>query len=125
MEKAFYTKEHFWASIENDIITIGLTDYLLDNFDIINFIDLPQIGTIFAKTELLGSITYDEDRNFEILAPFSGEIIEVNNLLIDNPDQLLNNDKDINWLFRIYNDSQEDLEILMSEEEYKEFIDEL
>lgn len=124
MEEVFYTEDHYWVSIENDIATVGLTNFVLDNFNIISFVDLPQVSTVCSKTELIGDIVYNEDEHFELYSPFSGEIVEVNDLLNDSPEQLFNYEKDNNWLFRIYINSPEELEDgLMSEEEYQDFVE--
>jgi glycine cleavage system H protein len=125
MEETFYTKEHFWVCVEGDIVTVGLTDYILRNFNIVSAVNLSQASTVCEKTGLVGSIIYDEDSIFEIFSPFSGEIVEINDLLIDNPEQLSSSVKENNWLLRIFINNREELEDLISEEEYNEYIDEI
>ncbi|MDR0571489.1 MAG: hypothetical protein LBG48_01415 [Rickettsiales bacterium] len=125
MEEIFYTKEHFWVSVEGDIATVGLTDYVLCNFNIVTLVNLPQTSSICEKTGLVGSVIYNEDNIFEIFSPFSGEIVEINDLLVDNPEQLSSSVRENNWLYRIFISNQEELGDLMSEEEYSEYIDEI
>ena len=126
MEELFYTKENYWVIVENDIATIGISDFITDDMNIINYVELPTIGTICNKTDLLGAINYNENDNLEIYSQFTGEIVDTNDSLIDNCEQLLSNDINSSWLYRIYINSKEELEEeLMSEEEYKEYLEEL
>ena len=99
MEELFYTKENYWVVIENDIATIGVTDFVINNMNIVNYVELPTIGNVCSKTDLLGVINYNDDENFELYSQLSGEIIDVNDSLIDNCEQILGNDIDNNWLY--------------------------
>lgn len=124
MEELFYTKDNYWIVVENDIATVGLSNYLIDNMDVINYIELPSIGTVCSKTDILGTLNYNEDERLELYSPFTGEIADVNESLSDNCEQLFSRDTDNTWLFRIYVTSKEEFEEeLMSEEEYKDFIE--
>jgi glycine cleavage system H protein len=125
MEEVFYTRDHFWVSIEGDLATVGLTDYILNGLKMVTLINLPQISDICNKTELVGGITYNESDVFEIFSPFSGDILDVNDLLIDSPEQLFSNIRENSWLFRIFINSPDELEDLISEEEYAEYIEEI
>ncbi|MBO4957088.1 MAG: glycine cleavage system protein H [Rickettsiales bacterium] len=126
MEELFYTKENYWVVIENDIATIGVTDFVINNMNIVNYVELPTIGNVCSKTDLLGVINYNDDENFELYSQLSGEIIDVNDSLIDNCEQILGNDIDNNWLYRISIESREELEEeLMSQEEYEEYLENL
>jgi glycine cleavage system H protein len=124
MEEIFYTRDHFWISIEGDIATVGLTGYILDNFSMVSFVNLPQVSNVCNKTELVGNVIYNEDDIFEIFSPFSGEILEINELLLDSPEQLFSNIRENSWLFEIFINNQEEFEDLISEEEYIEYVDE-
>lgn len=126
MEELFYTKENYWVVIENDIATIGVTDFVINNMNIVNYVELPTIGNVCSKTDLLGVINYNDDENFELYSQLSGEIIDVNDSLIDNCEQILGNDINNNWLYRISIESREELEEeLMSQEEYEEYLENL
>lgn len=126
MENIFYSKEHYWVDIDNDIVTIGLTNFILDEMDIVNYIELPSIGAIYNKTELMGEINYGDDEQFEIYSIFSGKVIDVNDSIIDNYEQLFSNDKENNWLYRMYLNSKEELEEeLISIDDYEEYLGEL
>ena len=94
--------------------------------DIINFIELPTIGSVCNKTELVGQINYNDDENIDIYSIFSGKIVDVNDSLIDNSEQLFSNDMENSWLYRIYVNTRSEIdEESMTKEEYEEYLDEL
>ncbi len=126
MEEIFYTKDNYWFSIENDVVTVGITSFILDEINIINFIELPSIGSICSKTELIGQINYNDDENLDLLSIFSGKVVDVNDSLIDNCEQLFGNDIENSWLYRIYIDSKSEVEEeAMTKEEYEEYLEEI
>jgi glycine cleavage system H protein len=128
MENIFFTEDHYWVSVENDVITVGLTDFILNSMNVINYIELPSIGALCSKTEVIGEISHDDDEHFELCSIFNGEIIDTNYLLTDNYEQLFSREKNNNWLYRLYITSQEEKleDILMSEEEYQQmYLEEL
>ena len=126
MEEVFYTKENYWIIIENGIATVGMSDFITNDINMINYVELPSIGTICSKTDLLGVVNYNDDEDFDLYSQFSGEIVDVNDSLIDNCEQILSNDTDNNWLYRISLESEDELEgELMSEEEYREYLESL
>ncbi|MBR2140864.1 MAG: hypothetical protein IJ853_00720 [Rickettsiales bacterium] len=124
MEELFYTKDNYWVVVENDIATVGISNFISNDINIVNYIELPSIGTICSKTDLLGVINYNDDENFELYSSFSGEIVDVNDSMVDNCEQLLSNDINNNWLYRIYIDSKDELdEELMTEDEYRDYLE--
>ncbi|MDR1494815.1 MAG: hypothetical protein LBI29_02125 [Rickettsiales bacterium] len=126
MEEIFYTRDNYCISIDNDIVTVGLTSFILNEMDIINFIELPTIGGICSKTEIIGQINYNGGENFNICSVFSGKIVDANDSLIDNYEQLFSNDMENSWLYRIYLSSKPELDDeLMSEGEYEDYLEEV
>lgn len=125
MEEIFYTKDNYWFYIENDIATIGLTSFILDSVNIVNFIELPTIGNICSKTELIGQINFNDDENLNIYSIFNGKIVDINDSLIDNCEQLFSNDKENSWLYRVSINSKYEIdeEDSMTKEEYEEYIE--
>ncbi|MDR2077521.1 MAG: hypothetical protein LBP39_00980 [Rickettsiales bacterium] len=125
MEEMFYTRDGYCVIIDNDIATVGLTDTILNDIDIINFLELPIPGSICSITDLIGQINYNDDENFDICSVLSGKIVEVNDSLLDNYEQLFSNDMENSWLYRIYTSSKSELsDELMSREEYEEYLEE-
>jgi len=115
------TKTHEWILDENDTATIGLTDWAVEQLGDVVFVELPEIGTKFVKEEAFATIESVKAAS-EIYMPVGGEIIEVNEELINSP-ELINEDAWANWLVKIKPDNfQTDSAGLMEYNDYKEEI---
>ena len=116
-----YTEEHEWLRVEGDLIVVGITEHATEQLGDIVFVELPEEGTEVAKDDevvVIESVKAASD----ILAPLDGEIVEVNDVLADNPS--LVNDDPLNdgWFFKM---KVEDLSVLdeyMDEAAYKAHI---
>lgn len=124
LEGIFYTKENYWFSIENDIITVGLTEFILDDINIINYVELPVIGSLCSQTEVVGQLNFDDDENLDIYSLFTGKITDINSALMDNGEQLFSHDRENSWLYRMTATSKAELEEeFMTKKEYEEYIE--
>ena len=125
MEEIKFTKDHYYVIMENDLATIGLTDFILDRIQTdINVIELPEINSLYNKSDQVGSIVYGDDE-IPLYTPFTGEMTEVNENLINEPDSIKDSNYENNWLFRIYVDDLNELDDLMTESEYEEYLETL
>lgn len=117
----FYTKEHEWAKIENQIVTIGITDFAQSQLGDIIFLELPNIGNSILNGEIFGEIEAVKTVS-ELYSPISGEVIEVNNALEDQP-QLVNNDcYNEGWLIKVSISNSIDYGNLLKPNDYAEII---
>ena len=99
MEDIKFTKDHYYIIIENDLATVGLTDYLLDRInEEITIIDLPNVNSLYNKNDQIGNIVY-EDGNFDLYTPLTGEIAEINENLISEPSTIQHSTYNENWLY--------------------------
>ncbi len=125
MEDIRFTRDHYYIILENDLATVGLTDYILDKVkEEITLIELPEINNLYNKSDQVGSMFYGDDE-IELFTPLTGEMAEINENLISEPDTIKNSTYDDNWLFRIYATDLSELEETMSEEEYNEYLETL
>ena len=125
MEEIKFTKDHYYVIMENDLATVGLTDFILDRIQTdINVIELPEINSLYNKSDQVGSIVYRDDE-IPLYTPFTGEMTEVNENLINEPDSIKDSNYENNWLFRIYVDDLNELNDLMTESEYEEYLETL
>ena len=125
MEDIRFTRDHYYIILENDLATVGLTDYILDKVnEEISLIELPEVNNLYNKSDQVGSMFYGDDE-IEIFTPLTGEMAEINENLISEPDTIKNSTYDDNWLFRIYATDLSELEETMSEEEYNEYLETL
>ncbi len=114
------SKTHEWALEEDNVITIGLTDLIIEHLGDIVFVELPEVGSEFAKNEVFATIESVKAAS-EIYMPIGGKVVEVNEELINSP-ELMNEDVwEKGWLIKIESNTfQEDSLGLLEYEDYKE-----
>jgi glycine cleavage system H protein len=95
-----YTKSHEWARVEGDSVVIGITHYAQDQLGEVVFVELPEVGdTVEAGTEM-GTLESVKAVS-ELLAPVSGEVVEINENLEDSPDLVNTSPFEEGWLVKI------------------------
>ena len=116
-----YTKEHEWIKKEGNFIFIGITDYAQSELGDIVFVELPSVGETFAKDDTIGTIEAVKTVA-DIFSPLAGEVVKVNPEIEDFPELLNNSPYDKGWLLKLKIDSEETLDHLLTNNEYKEII---
>jgi glycine cleavage system H protein len=120
-EDVKYTKDHEWAQVNGEIVTIGLSDYAQDQLGEIVFVELPEVGDVFSKGDEFGSVESVKAVS-EVYIPISGEIIETNEALEDAP-ELVNEDcYKGGWLIRVKPSDLSQLDELMDKAAYLEML---
>ncbi len=118
-----YAATHEWVrQEENGDLTVGITDHAQDQLGDLVFVELPEVGKRFAAAEacmLLESVKAASD----IYMPVEGEIIAVNTVLEDTPEQVNEDAFGEGWLFRLKPDAADDLTVLLSSEDYELTLD--
>ena len=113
------SKTHEWVLKEDNIATIGLTDWACEQLGDIVFVELPEVDSEFAKDETFATIESVKAAS-EIYMPVGGKVVEINENLINSP-ELLNEDCFESWLIKIEpTDFQEDSNGLLDYNDYKE-----
>jgi len=118
-----YSKDHEWISVQGDVATIGITDYAQHELGDVVFVDLPEVGDSFEANEPFGSVESVKAVS-EIFCPVSGEVIEVNNKLVANPELINESPHERAWMIKIRVANPEELKELMSAELYEEYLQE-
>lgn len=114
-----FSPAHVWVRAEGAEAVIGLSEYFSDQMGDITTLDLADVGDMIRASGVMGAAESD-DASSPIEAPVSGEVIEVNNEVLENPD-LVNSDPYAGgWLLRVRLDDPSELDDLISEEEYAE-----
>ncbi|HVE73445.1 MAG TPA: glycine cleavage system protein GcvH [Thermoanaerobaculia bacterium] len=117
-----YAKSHEYVHLEGDVATVGITDYAQKELGDVVFVELPQVGSQLDAGDELGSIESVKAVS-ELFTPVSGEVIEINEALADNP-ALVNTDAwGDGWMVRIKCTDVTEVDELMTAEEYDEFIE--
>jgi glycine cleavage system H protein len=120
-ENLKYTEEHEWISVDGDIATVGITDYAQGELGDIVFVELPDIGFETKKMEPFGTIEAVKAVS-DMFAPVSGEVTEVNEKLSDEPEIINKDPYGEGWFIKIKLADSEELESLLSAEDYKDKI---
>ena len=118
-----YSREHEWVAVEENIATIGITDYAQDQLGDIVYVELPEVGTQVTKDEAFGVVESVKAVS-DIYAPVSGTVTEVNVGLPDSPETINEDPYGDAWMIRVEMSEPEELEDLMKVAEYKKFIEE-
>lgn len=116
-----YTEEHEWLLPEGDLITVGITAYAAEQLGDVVFLELPEAGTEVSKDEevvVIESVKAASD----ILAPLDGEIVEVNEALVDNPGKVNEDPTGDAWFFKMKASDPSQMDDYMDEAGYNEFI---
>jgi len=122
-EDSRYAKSHEYIHVEGSVGTIGITDYAQKQLGDVVFVELPQPGTILEAGDELGSIESVKAVS-ELFAPVGGEVVEVNERLTDTPDLVNTDPYGDGWMIRIrLADASEVDELLMTAEEYDEYVE--
>ncbi|HLE25701.1 MAG TPA: glycine cleavage system protein GcvH [Thermodesulfobacteriota bacterium] len=117
-----YTKEHEWARVEDDIVIIGITDYAQDALGEIVYIELPSEGDEVTKGETFGAVESTKSVS-DLFAPISGEVVEVNEALLDSPEAINEDPYGEGWMVKVKPYDPSELDDLMDSDEYTEFIE--
>jgi len=120
-EDYYYTKDHEWAQVDENIVTIGITEFAQQSLGEIVYVELPEEGQKVTQGEPFGVIESVKAVS-DLFAPVSGTVIEINQSLNEDPASL--NDDPINdgWLIRIEMDTEKELAALMRAPDYKKLI---
>ena len=116
-----YTPTHEWVKVEDYIIISGITDYAQHQLGDIVFIELPEVAMVFERENNIGEIESVKAVG-EFLMPLSGEIIEINNQLAENPELVNTSPFKDGWLVKIKISNENELDELLSVEKYKELV---
>ena len=106
-----YTAEHEWVALEGDIATVGITDYAADKLGDVVFVELPDAGSAVIAATVVGEIESTKSVG-ELYAPLTGEVVEANDAVVDDP-ALVNSDPfGAGWLIKLRVDAAAAAELL-------------
>ena len=113
-----YTEDHEWLKIDGDVVTVGITDYAQSQLGDVVFVELPKVGRALKKAEA-AAVVESVKAASDVYAPVTGEVLEVNAALTEEP-ALVNSDADGKaWFFKIKLADKSELDGLMDADAYK------
>jgi glycine cleavage system H protein len=118
----FYTKNHEWLVVDENVVTFGITEFATQHMGEILYVDLPDEGDRITIESNYG--TLESVKNImDFVGPFSGTVLEVNSRLTDDPSIINDDPYGEGWLFIAELESEKDLMNFLRHSEYKSFLD--
>jgi len=120
MSEVKFSKEHEWIKLDGDIATIGITHHATEMLGDIVFVELPEIGSSVAKDGNAGVVESTKAAS-DIYTPVSGEVIENNQSIVDDPAKVNTDPENEAWFFKLKISNKSEMDSLMNKEEYEKF----
>ena len=120
MSEVKFSKEHEWIKLDGDTATIGITQHATEMLGDIVFVELPELGSSVAKDGNAGVVESTKAAS-DIYTPVSGEIIENNQAIVDDPAKVNNDPENDAWFFKLKITDKSEMDSLMNKEEYEKF----
>lgn len=120
-EEYYYSKDHEWAQVDENIVTVGVTEFAQSQLGEIVYVELPEEGAKVNQGESFGVVESVKAAS-DLYSPVSGTVIEVNQALADDPAGLNDDPMNDGWLIRIEMDTEKELANLMRAPDYRKLI---
>ena len=120
MSEVKYSKEHEWIKIEGDVGTVGITQHATEMLGDIVFVELPDVGSSVEKDGNAGVVESTKAAS-DVYTPISGEIMESNQAIVDDPGKINADPENEAWFFKLKIKDSNELDSLMNKEEYDKF----
>lgn len=116
VEGLLYSESHEWVKVDGDVAVIGVSDFAQAEMGDITYVDLPEIGDEFSKSEDFGALE-SVKASSELYTPVSGEVVAVNSSLEEKP-EMINEDPYGAWIIKVRMSDAKDLDGLMNAAAY-------
>lgn len=113
-----YTREHEWVKLDGDLAVVGITNYAQEQLGDIVYVELPQPGDTLSQFEAFGIIESVKAAS-DLFAPIGGEVVAVNEELVDRPELVNEDPYGGGWMLRMRPEDESDVDALMTAEEYE------
>ena len=113
-----YAASHEWAKNDDGVVTVGITEHAQDAMGDLVYVELPEVGQVLAAGDEAGVVESVKAAS-DIYAPISGEVIEINESLEDEPELVNNVPYEGGWLFKIKMSEAGDLDNLLTADQYQ------
>ena len=116
-----YTKDHEWVKVEGDIVTVGITDFAQGELGDIVYVEVETVDETLDAEEIFGTVEAVKTVS-DLFLPVSGEIIEFNESLEDEPEKVNSDPYGEGWMIKVKCSDVSQLEDLLSADDYKAII---
>ncbi len=119
-KKFKFTKDHEWLNLQEDLATVGITDYAQSQLGDIVFVEMPELSVKLTASESFGAIEAVKTVA-DLFAPVSGKVIEINENLDSNPDLVNSDPYTKGWIVKLKIENNDEINELMNYDEYQEY----
>jgi len=120
-EDLHYTKDHEWLRVEGNAGTVGITHFAQEALGDVVYVELPKVGEKFSAGEPFGSVESVKSVN-ELFTPVSGQVIAINETLVDSPELVNSSPYDDGWMMKVQFASQAEVDALLNSTEYEDHL---
>lgn len=120
----YFTEDHEWIKVDGDTGIVGISTYAAKALGDVVFVDLPEVGAEFDKGDEAGAVDSVKAAS-EIYTPVTGEVTEVNELLVDEPAKVNEDPMGEAWFFKVKISDASELDGLMDEAKYKAYLEDM
>lgn len=120
-EELKYTKDHEWIRVEGDVATVGITDFAQSELGDIVYIEIETVGETLRRETVFGSVEAVKTVS-DLFMPVSGEVLEVNESLVTNPEAVNKDPYNTGWMVKIRITAADELAGLLSASDYRALI---
>ena len=120
-EELKYTEDHEWVRLEGDTATVGITDHAQHELGDIVYVDINTLGDTLSQNDVFGSVEAVKTVS-DLFLPAAGEVLEINPALDSAPETVNNDPYGEGWIIRMKVTDPDEIDGLMSAEEYKKFV---
>ena len=121
MNEKKFSKKHEWVSVEGDIATIGITKHATEMLGDIVFVEVPEKGKAIEQNNQAAVVESTKAAS-DVYSPISGEVIEGNKLIVDDPSSVNSDPEGASWFFKIKIKDSSEFDSLMTKLDYDKFV---
>ena len=120
MSEKKFSKKHEWVSLDNDVATVGITKHATELLGDIVFVEVPDVGKSVEK-EGQAAVVESTKAASDVYSPVSGEIIDGNKVIVDDPSSVNTDPEGAAWFFKLKIKDKGEFDALMSKDDYDKF----
>ncbi|WDI32307.1 glycine cleavage system protein GcvH [Hyphococcus flavus] len=115
-----FTNDHEWVKADGDVYVIGISEHAAEQLGDVVFVELPEVGKTYSKGDEMAVVESVKAAS-DVYAPISGEIVEVNSAIVDEPAKVNEDPAGAAWFVKLKASNPSELDALMDEAAYKDF----
>ena len=123
MSEKKFSKKHEWVSVEGGVATVGITKHATEMLGDIVFVEVPETGKAIEQNNQAAVVESTKAAS-DVYSPISGEVIEGNKLIVDDPSSVNSDPEGASWFFKIKIKDSSELDSLMTKSDYDKFVEE-